>query len=341
MLQASDLIHIPYTHELTEGGIAYACRSLAHSYQRKINLPIERMRQAAGETAVELAFRHYLGDQNIPFHVNEATPFTNPDHHDISLGGHRCKVKSTSITQRRQISFMRADPGRLLQSQVHIPVEEFVAEGQRPDELLLFAVLLGLVAASREEMAKAMAAGLPIFLVHPLPDEWLWPKTWAPLEPLTLKSECLEPIVVETGGMDAERNFLTVKVELPPHKRVTVKQDFHSLAYIHVQEKPIARVGIHSPTRSKPYIIPPHAWGNLWIYGMDIWLAGWLTHEDFRRKANVLNHRQTVFSDISPHIKYLTVPMRELNPCSPLFHQVKVFTAEKTACSIDMRKVRE
>ena len=220
-------------------------------------------------------------------------------------------------------------PDRLLQSQALIPVEQFAAEGQKPDEIQLFAFLLGVVAASQEDMAKASAASQPVFLIHPLPDEWARPKTWAPLAPLVLKSECADPVTVEAGGMDAERNFLTVKMELPPHQRVIVEPDFHSLAYIHVQGKPNARVGIHSPKCGSAYIIPPLGWGNLWIYGMNIWLAGWLTHEEFRRKANVLGREQASLEYIRPHTKTLTVPVRELNPCNPLFHRVKAWAEEK------------
>jgi hypothetical protein len=337
MQQASDLIHIPYTPDLTESGITYACRSLAHSYHPKGSLPIDRMRRIVADTAVELAFRHYLGSQEIPFHVNVAIPFTDPDHHDVSLGGHRCKLISAHISQRRQIIPLRADPGRLLQSQTLIPMEQFAAEGQKPDEIQLFAFLLGVVATSREDTIKATAAGQPVFLLHPLPDEWAQPKTWVPLAPLALKSECANPVIVEAGGMDAERNFLTVKMELPPRKRVLVEQDFHSLAYIHVQEQPDARLGIHSPACGSAYIIPPHAWGNVWIYGMDIWLAGWLTHEEFRRKANILNSGQTPRMYIRPHTKTLSVPVRELNPCSPLFRRVKAWEAEKTAHPADLR----
>ena len=34
MISASDIIRLPYTPDLTEGGIAYACRSLNYTYNR-------------------------------------------------------------------------------------------------------------------------------------------------------------------------------------------------------------------------------------------------------------------------------------------------------------------
>jgi hypothetical protein len=94
MLTSSDLLHLPYTPDLSEGGIAYACRSLAYTYNRMGGSPLDRMRRIVAGVAVELAFRRYLGEQEIPFDVLGSTPFTDPDRYDVALGGHRCDLKS-------------------------------------------------------------------------------------------------------------------------------------------------------------------------------------------------------------------------------------------------------
>src|SRR5512135_3088798 len=103
MLSPSDLIHLPYTPDLTEGGIIYACRSLAGISERVGDFPLERMRSSVAEVTVELAFRRHLEEQSVPFHVLGMAPFTQPEHYDIVLGGHRCIVKSILISQRDKI----------------------------------------------------------------------------------------------------------------------------------------------------------------------------------------------------------------------------------------------
>src|SRR5688500_3543570 len=90
MISTSDLIHLPYTRDLTEGGIAYAVRSLPYTYNRMGGSPYDRLRRIVAGVAVELAFRRYLSEQDIPFDVKGATPFTDPDHYDVSLGGRGC-----------------------------------------------------------------------------------------------------------------------------------------------------------------------------------------------------------------------------------------------------------
>ena len=111
MITVSDLLRIPYTPDLTEGGIAYANRSLPHTYDRMGGSPFDRLRRIVAGVAVELAFRRYLTQQNIPFDIKGATPFTDPDRYDVSLGGHRCDIKSFLISHRTQITSLRADPG--------------------------------------------------------------------------------------------------------------------------------------------------------------------------------------------------------------------------------------
>jgi len=170
MLKASDLIHLPYTPDLSEGGIAFACRWLAGTYGRMGEAPAERLRRSAGGAAVELAFRRYLTGQGIPVKVREGTPFSQPDHYSLSLGGHRCHIISYLITRASQVELLRRDPASLLQAPALIPLEQFSAEGYKPDDLYVFAFLAGKVAAAQEDIHTASATGQPIHLIHLLPE---------------------------------------------------------------------------------------------------------------------------------------------------------------------------
>jgi hypothetical protein len=330
MITPADLIHLPYTPDLSEGGSAYACRWLAYSYERMSGSASDRLRSMVGRVAVELAFRRHLSEQAVPFKVLGATSFTRPDQYEIALGGHRSIIKNFLITRRSQISELRRDPSSLLAAPALIPVDQFAAEGHKPDDLYLFAFLLGEVAAAQADLRKAAAAGQPVHLIHPLPEVWAKPRNWVPIEELALKSECETPITVEAGGQDAGHNFITTTLELPPKQRMLVEKDFHSLAYLHVHSRPEARIGIHSPRHGEAYIISPYAWSNLWIYGKEIILTGWLTHEVYRRKARVLNAGAHTFQYHHTGMKNLMVLIRELNPLGRLLEKVRLWEAEKS-----------
>jgi hypothetical protein len=322
MLSASDLVRIPYTPDLSEGGIAYACRSLAYTYDRMGGSPVERMRRIAAGVAVELAFRRHLGRQGVPFDVLGATPFTDPDHYDLSLGGHRCDLKSYHITRREQIDLLRRDPSAALPAPALVPLDQFAAEGHRADDLYLFAFLLGEMTARSEEVDRLIAAGKPACLVHPLPADWARPHPWVPLAPLAMKSECDSLVALELGGQDAERNFITQRVELSPRQRILIPGDWHSLAYMKCAHRPGRRIGLHSPVHAETYLIPSIDWGNVWIDGEAVLLLGWLTHEQFRRRSRLLNAGVRTFQYARTRTKNLAVPLAELEPLGPLFERL-------------------
>jgi hypothetical protein len=256
-------------------------------------------------------------------------PFTYPIRYDVSLGGHRCELKSFLITRRQQVTLIRKAPALVLKAPALIPLDQFAAEGHKPEDLYLFAFVLGVVAAARKDVDKTTASGQPTHLIFMLPDTWARPVEWLPLEKLALKSECEVPITVEIGGQDAGREFVTATLELPSKKRIPVNQSFHSLAYVHASRRPEARIGLHSSAHGEVVIIPAHAWGNIWVDGIDILLIGWLTHEEYRRRAKVLNTGMHTFQYDRTRVKNLIVPMTELNPLGPLFERVKVWAATR------------
>jgi hypothetical protein len=324
LITASDFICIPYTPDLTEGGISYACRSLPHTYDRMGGSPFDRLRRIVVGVSVELAFRRYLTQQNTPFDVRGVTPFTEPDRYDVSLGGHRCDIKSFLISYREQIASIQADPARLLDAPGLVPLDQYSAEGRSGGDLYLFAFLTGLIAVSPADLQKATMAGMPIYLIHTMPPAWLRPHAWIPLG-LVLKSESDEALTVEIGGQDAAREFVTYGVELPPRTRLSIEADFHSLAYIHVKSRPEARLGIHSRTRRETYIVQPVEWSNIWVYGMRIYLAGWITRDEFRQRANLLQEGSRVFQYDRTRTRNLAVPISDLRPLSELLSRVRAW----------------
>ncbi len=327
MINASDILHLPYTPDLTEGGIGYTLRSLASSSILKKEMPVENLHMLVGSIAAGLAFRRSLAGQEIPFQVLGAAPFTQPHRYDVSLGGHRCELNCSLVTHRPQIAALRKDSASAMRHSALLPIDQFSAEGHKPDDIHIFALLLGLLALSSEELDRAAAAGQPVCLVHLLPAGWSCPPDWLPLEELALKSEGNLPVTLELGGLNSGRAFCTTRLELLPKKRVVVEQCFHSLAYVDTAHKPEGRIGLHSPTRGETLIIPARAWDNLWVYGMDILLVGWLSHEEFRRKAKVLNAGMHTFQGERTREKNLLVPMEELNPLRPLLQRVKAWAA--------------
>jgi len=329
MNSPEDFIHLPFTPDLTQGGIDYAARSLQYTYDRMGGSLYSRLRRIVGGVAVELALRRMLSEREIPFDVRGATPFTQPDRYDVALGGHRCDLKTFILSKRQQISAVRHNPGLLLPAPALVPEDQFISVTHRESDLYLFAFLLGLTTNSQEEIVRAAQVGQPIYLIHPLTQTWSRPAVWDSLGRLALKSECSAPVTVELGGQDETREFVTEKIDLPPKTRVFVQHNFFNLAYLHVDAIPDARVGLQSPARNEIYLIAPSDWGNIWVYGMDIFLTGYISREEFRHKASPIYAGSRVFQYSKTQIKNFSVPMAELRPLDGLLEQVKVWEASR------------
>jgi hypothetical protein len=277
------------------------------------------------QAAVELAFRRCLSDQSIPFEVRGATPFTEPDRYDVLLGGRRCAVKTFLINHRDQISQIKRNPQVILGAPALVASDLHAGDGHAPHDLYLFAFLCGLVAASQSDLQKVIETKQPYYFVHVMPESWNRPSKWNPLGKLILKSEAEEEITLEIGGQAEGREMRSCEVELPPRTRLEVETDFFSLSYLHVKSKPTARVGIRSSIHKEAYLIGALDWGNLWIYGMDVLLAGYITHEEFSRRASFIQAGSRVFQYDQTHVKNLAVPMSDLRPLSELFERAKAW----------------
>jgi hypothetical protein len=318
-LAPTDLIRLPYTPDLTEAGLLVTCQRLAATFGRLGKAPYPGLRRRVSQVAVELAFRRLLVEQNVPFRTLEVEPFSDPHQHDLSLGGHHCHLVSTLISQRSRIRSLRGDPACLLQASASIPLDPFVREGQTPHDLFVFAFLLGLAARTPEDQRKIQATGQPHYYMALLPENWSSRQTWAPLDPLTLESDGPEPVKLEMGGQNADRDFIRKIIQLQPNVATPVPKGFYSLAYLHNLVQPAGRIKMRTFGRFPDvHSINPNGWGNLWVYGMEIWLAGWLTQAEFRQRSSL----QSAGPFPGSRAKSLAVPIHELRPLNDLFEQV-------------------
>ncbi|MBL7163903.1 MAG: hypothetical protein ISS57_14985 [Anaerolineales bacterium] len=330
MITPADFITIPYTPDMTQGGIAYACKSLPYTYNRMGTSPFKRLRRIVAGVAVELAFRRYLTQENIPHDNLGATPFTDPDRYDISIGGRRCDIKSFLLIHKDQIRKIRENPKQLLDAQALVPADQISSSHLGDDDLYIFAFFTALLTPNRRTLEKALQANQPIYLICPLPKEWAHPQKWAPLGTLALKSDASRVIKIELGGQDSEHKMLSEQVILKPGKRTTAKQKFHALHFLHTPDIPDGPVGVHSPALKETHIVDPLEWGNIWIYGMEIIFAGYMTRGEFRRKARHLPAGSRVFQYPRTSTPNLALPIGKLNPLKSFFSQAKAWSKGNT-----------
>jgi len=322
VLKISDITNLPYTNDLTEGAIAYVLHSIGSMFPIKGAPLYDQLRRKIAHAIVELGFRRFLSSQDIPFDIRGAMPFTDPGRFDVMFGGRRCILRSYLITRRNQIKLMKQDPGVILSAPALVPSDMNGMERYREKDIYLFAFITGLVTSSRTDLYRAIQKNLPHYLVHVMPETWSRPRTWHPLGKIILKSESAETQVINIGGQVEGREVRTYQVRLTQNSKVMLDENLFSILYIHSKTLPDARVGVYTSSRGDAHIIHPVDWGNIWVYGIEIMLAGWSTHEEFTRRARMLREGAKVFQYDRTRTKNLYIDMRELNPISTLLDRV-------------------
>ena len=151
-----------------------------------------------------------------------------------------------------------------------------------------------------------------------MPKAWTSPRPWIPMTPLALKAESDPRVVLELGGQDEAGEFLTSSVELRPRQRIEIHEGFYSLTHLHATSRPAGTIGVSRMARRQPHLVRPGDWGDLWIRGQDILLLGWMRHDEFRLRAEVIPAGSRVFQFRRTRAKNFAVPVAALKPMQRL-----------------------
>lgn len=328
MITPADLIRLPYTPDLTQAGIAYALRSLADPLVPQGGAGLAHLRRVTAEKASELAFRRCLHAQEVVHKTLQTTPFTEPERYDVVLGGWRCDLRCTWLRRERLIQHIYGQPGLLLNEVALVPAEHQAAsEPWTGHDLYLFAFVLGRVAAGWTELCQAVDAGQTSWLVRSLPASWSRPAAWNGLGRLALKAEHATPLTVELGGQAENRRFQTETMLLAPGERTFTNQAFYSLATLHVPSLPEGRVGVYSPQLRRAYLVPRRGWGDLWLRGVEVILAGWMPRAEFLRRARFVPAGSRALQTPCTSTPCLALPVAELYPLADLFTRAREWQA--------------
>jgi hypothetical protein len=283
----------------------------------------KRLRRIVAGKAVELAFKRYLNSQEIPHDMLGSTPFTDPDHYDIAIGGRRCDIKSFMLTNKRRIRLVRKAPRKLLDAQALVPVDQMKNEHLTDEDIYVFAFLTALITPNQETLKKAVAAEQPIYMIHALPKRWARPENRGSLGELAVKSKMKNTLKLEFGGQDGECQLQSEHLIIPPQVRKTTEKQFSAISYLYTPNFPDATIGLHSSALEETYLVESLAWRNIWVYGMDIIFTGFMTRREFRKNATRLAMGSRVFQYPQTRTENFSIPMSKLYPLGELFTRAK------------------
>lgn len=282
MLSSSDFIRLPFPPDLTQAGIAIASRRLASSSSTRESIEIDTYRLNVAQTSVALAFRRYLLDQRIRFQYRENSPVTEPEQVTLVLGGRLCDTETRLVTDDNSFGKISADPDRLLETGIQIPARLQSTDQYHGSDLVLFAIAAARVTGDRKELVRTAETGEPFVCVHGMPGAWRQPGVRKTPGQLSLRYTGDTPLLLDLYGLGVHQGLCIEQVCLQPQTWVESKYQYRSLSCLHADAIPTARVEIRSKAHRQAYIIMSLQWRNLWLYGQEIILAGYLPLEEIR-----------------------------------------------------------
>ncbi len=325
MVAKPDLIPLACDSDLVQAGISVACLGLAEPVRQTAAPEFPQIRERIAQICLDLAFRRYLNREGIPHRYLDHTPFSAPQHQDIALGGRGCLLVPSLITRPSLIERILKNPVVLLESPLPQPPARASSVGFQPEDLLIFGFLLGTVTPSLRTLQIALAANQPVYLLHWLPTHWRRPKQRDGFGTLALKNDSNQPITLELAGQGAQQELLHKTVNLPPGE-IRLDVDLPGLTSLRTRRLPTGTVSLHSLDLAETHRVHPIDWGNLWIYGEQIVLAGYLTGGEYQQAA--YQQRGTrLTQQPTGWLKAKSRTVATLKPLPDLFARVKTWGA--------------
>jgi hypothetical protein len=324
MVSTSDLINLDYSADLTEAGIAYARRFiLTHPNSHTGREVYDSLRNVVADVAVELALRRYLLSHKVPHKYFETTPFTKPGRLEITIGGRRCNIKLSIITNKNQIRELEKDKTLLMSLPATLSKDEVVSNHIQDDDLYIFAFLKALVTTSIRSLKNAIHANQPVFLIYVLPLKWSNPNKWCSLGKIVLKSDSSDPIKLTLEGLDGQRNPQMEEIEINSGIEKASYLEYYTLNSLHLRMKPKGSLSIHSPLLKDTHLVKNIMWRNIWVYGLQIILGGYITRGEYRKKLseNLVGGQELLSGSIQRTKP--SIPVSGLHPLPDLFSRAK------------------
>ncbi|MDD5467726.1 MAG: hypothetical protein PHS96_07950 [Anaerolineales bacterium] len=314
MIAASDLICIPYSSELTRAGLHVACQRLPDMQRRPGESAHAWLRQAVMQASAEVILRRHLHRHGVMFQVLPRNPFSRPAEYEVVIAGRRCALLVETITRREEIIQAQTEASRLLGRELTFASERFALEQRCDADLYLFAIVTARIMLRR---ADAPRAGQTAFWIYAFPERWRRPQRRASLGALAFTTRMTHPPELVLGGLGSERSFQNESLSLRTQAPIVPRQEYFALTYLHAARPPAQEIEISSSRFSRPLVVAPAQWGNIWIYGRQVILLGYLSRREIR--LSLLSSRPRLAPFSGNNTDTLSIPVHKLHPLLDLF----------------------
>jgi len=325
MVSSSEFVNLEYSNDLTQAGIDYTCQVLPFEHLYRCNRQVKEIREIVCESAVELAFRRYINQKHIPHKFLIEKPYTDPLRSEIAIGGRRCKLICKTLTKKHLIRNIRKSPELLLKEPATIHDKEFDSHFYSENDILIFCFLPALITSNQKSIHSALSSNLPVFLIQSLPQKWSNPIKWTRFEELTIEGRIRKEQSLRLIGLDGQRHILFEDLTLSSNSTSSICKDFFSLSFIQTNTLPENQIILRNPSLCDNYCLQSSNWDNIWIYGLEIIIAGYATLGEFKAIAEESTLVNGIYVTKKSQFDTRSILIEQLHPLSELISRVKTW----------------
>lgn len=322
MNKLPEIIRIPAAPDLTVAGLMYLTRGLVRPGGQSFGSGFGDYREVVAQKMAELAFRRYLVEQEIPHRLVRTLTVASLDANEVSLGGRRAALITKLIFHKQEINRVENNSQRLLAAKVVRP-HSFDRKKYHEDDLVIVGFVTAEISRNHKEIKEDQKEQKKLSLLYQIPEPWSHPKVWRAADKISLKTEIKKPLEIVIGGLDKEHRFLTERLNLTSNETVNVRKAFFSLNYLQAEHLPVGTIELSNSLTRDKLRINPAQWGNLWVYGINIYLVGFITQSEFANRANPIYEDSPVLGPIRSTTAGLAISADQLNPIQELFSRLK------------------
>jgi hypothetical protein len=277
----SDLAELRCSADMISAGITFACRAHLPIFTSRTHVSMSHLRRLIAHSISSLAIRRWLMSEKVPHNLSPCAPLTNPDLHEITIGGQPLHSVSLLITNRDLVRSLRHEPQSLLRMEIPTAGVRRQCGYRSQGGLLAVCVLLADVCHSRADSLRRLHANEPVsaIAISPRPI-WRQQRPWQPLGRLAIINLGNDPLEFDLCGLDVDRRVVIDHMVVPARQSTRIGSDLYNILFIATGRIPTMKLRIDIPSRNANWLITPSAWSNLWLYETFLVLAGWLTRED-------------------------------------------------------------
>jgi hypothetical protein len=128
-------------------------------------------------------------------------------------------------------------------------------------------------------------------------------------------------------GTCKSKDILKEQMHLSPLREVASQAEFYSLNLLSITQERDARITVNSPQIKKNYHIDGNDWVNIWVYGMEIILAGFITFGEIKHSARSLKSSAQTSRLANTTSTEVALPLISLHPLVDLFQSALNWSA--------------